>query len=86
MMRNLLRGQLAKNAIWMFLGQGVAFAVQGCYFILLARLLGADQYGILVGATAAVSLLSQYSTLGSGLVLVRRVSRHHADFQQYWAT
>ncbi len=68
----------------MFLGQGVSFAVQACYFILLARLLGADQYGIFVGAAAAVSLLSQYSTLGSGLVLVRQVSRHNSEFPQYW--
>jgi O-antigen/teichoic acid export membrane protein len=83
-MREQLRGRLAKNASWMFLGQGVSFAVQGCYFVLLARLLGADQYGIFVGAAAAVSLLSQYSTLGSGLVLVRQVSRHTDEFPQYW--
>jgi O-antigen/teichoic acid export membrane protein len=85
LMRNLLRSRLARNAGWMFLGQGVSIAVQACYFILLARLLGADQYGIFVGAAAAVSLLSQYSTLGSGLVLVRQVSRHNSEFPQYWA-
>ena len=83
-MRDQLRGKLAKNASWMFLGQGVSFVVQACYFVLLARLLGADQYGIFVGAAAAVSLLSQYSTLGSGLVLVRQVSRHPNEFPQYW--
>jgi O-antigen/teichoic acid export membrane protein len=83
-MREQLRGRLAKNAGWMFLGQGVSFAVQAVYFILLARLLGAGQYGIFVGATAAVSLLSQYSTLGSGLVLVRQVSRDKSEFPQYW--
>ena len=55
-MRDQLRSRLARNAGWMFLGQGVSFAVQACYFILLARLLGADQYGIFVGAAAAVSL------------------------------
>lgn len=84
LMRDQLRSRLAKNAGWMFLGQGVSFAVQACYFILLARLLGADEYGIFVGAAAAVSLLSQYSTLGSGLVLVRQVSRHNSEFPQYW--
>jgi O-antigen/teichoic acid export membrane protein len=80
----MMRSQLAKNASWMFLGQGVNFAVQACYFILLARLLGADQYGILVGATAAVALLSQYSLLGSGVVMLRQVSRHQSEFPQYW--
>src|ERR1700733_1597974 len=82
LMREQLRGRLAKNASWMFLGQGVSFVVQACYFVLLARLLGSDQYGSFVGAAAAVSLLSQYSTLGSGLVLVRQVSRVHSDFPQ----
>src|SRR5580700_9984404 len=83
-MRDQLRSRLARNAGWMFLGQGVSFAVQACYFVLLARLLGADQYGIFVGAAAAVSLLSQYSTLGSGLVLVRQVSRDNSEFPLYW--
>src|SRR6202167_3762403 len=84
LMHDLLRSRLAKNAAWMFLGQGVNLAVQSCYFILLARLLGADQYGILVGAAAAVSLLSQYSLLGSGVVMLRQVSRHRSEFPQYW--
>jgi O-antigen/teichoic acid export membrane protein len=84
LMRNLLPGRLAQNASWMFLGQGVSFAVQAGYFFLLARLLGASQYGVFVGAAAGVSLLSQYSTLGSGLVLVRQVSRHNSEFPQYW--
>src|ERR1700684_1271161 len=84
LIHDLLRSRLAKSAGWMFLGQGVNFAVQACYFILLARLLGANQYGILVGAAAAVSLLSQYSMLGSGVVMLRQVSRHRGDFPQYW--
>src|SRR5271156_3274880 len=84
LMRDLMRTRLAKNASWMFLGQGLNFAVQACYFILLARLLGANQYGILVGATAAVALLSQYSMLGSGVVMLRQVSRHRSEFPQYW--
>ncbi len=83
-MRNALKGQLAKNASWMFLGQGVSFAVQALYFILLARLLAANEYGIFVGAAAGVSLFSQYSTLGSGMVLVRQVSRDRTEFRQYW--
>ncbi len=68
----------------MLLGQGISFGAQAAYFILLARLLGARQYGVFVGAVAAVSLFSQYSTLGSGLVLVREVSRCHGAFSSYW--
>ena len=77
-------GTLARNAGWMFLGQGLTFFLQGAYFILLARLLGSQQYGIFVGAAAVVSLVSQYSTLGSGWVLLRHVSQDHRKFAEYW--
>lgn len=82
--RRQMGGRLAKNAAWMLLGQGISFVAQAGYFILLARLLGARQYGVFVGAVAAVSLFSQYSTLGSGLVLVREVSRCNHQFSRYW--
>jgi O-antigen/teichoic acid export membrane protein len=68
----------------MFLGQGMSFFVQAAYFILLARLLGSRQYGIFVGAFALVSIVSQYSTIGSGLVMLRHVSQDRSQFAQYW--
>ncbi len=58
--------------------------MQGLYFVLLARLLGTLQYGILAGAIALVSLVSQYSTMGSGLLLIRYVSPDHRHFRAYW--
>lgn len=84
-MRNPLAGSFAKNAGWMFVGRGLNYVVQAAYFILLARLLGAAPYGAFVGAVAAVSLLSQYSALGSGMILLREVSRDKKQFQQYWS-
>lgn len=78
------KGTLARNAGWMFLGQGLTFFVQAAYFILLARLLGSQQYGIFVGAIAAVSIASQYSSLGSGWVLLRHVSQDRRKFPEYW--
>ncbi len=77
-------GSLARNASWMFLGQGMSFFVQAAYFILLARLLGSQQYGVFVGAFALVSIASQYSTMGSGLVMLRHVSQDRAKFAEYW--
>jgi O-antigen/teichoic acid export membrane protein len=75
---------LLKNASWMFLGQGLSLFVQAAYFILLARLLGSQQYGVFVGAFALVSIVSQYSTMGSGLVMLRHVSQNRAKFPEYW--
>lgn len=78
------QGSLARNASWMFLGQGLSIVCQGAYFILLARLLGTVEYGIYAGAFAMVSILSVYSSLGSGFVLLRHVSPDHRKFSAYW--
>jgi O-antigen/teichoic acid export membrane protein len=75
---------LVQNAAWLFAGQGLSFVVQGLYFIVLARLLGTTQYGLLSGAVALVAVVSQYSTLGSGLIFLRYVSPDHSRFRIYW--
>jgi len=75
---------LARNAAWLFAGQGLSFVVQGLYFIVLARLLGTTQYGLLAGVVALVAVVSQYSPLGSGLLFLRHVSPDHSRFREYW--
>jgi len=68
----------------MLLGQGLSVVCQGAYYILLARLLGSTEYGIYVGAAALVSILSQYSPLGSHSVFLRYVSPEPSNFAPYW--
>jgi O-antigen/teichoic acid export membrane protein len=75
---------MAKNSIWIFAGQGLSLIAQAVYFIVIARLLGTFQYGLFVGAAASVSIVSQYSSLGSGLLFLRHVSPDHSRFPQYW--
>jgi O-antigen/teichoic acid export membrane protein len=75
---------LVQNAAWLFAGQGFSFIAQGFYFIVLARLLGATQYGLLAGAVALVAVVSQYSSLGSGIVFLRYVSPDPSRFRIYW--
>ncbi len=82
--RTLTSSSLARNAGWLFAGQGLSFAVQGVYFVVLARLLGTTQYGILAAAFALVSIVSQYSPMGSGLLFLRYVSPDHSRFRDYW--
>jgi len=82
--RKIKDSTLARNAGWMFAGQGLSFAVQGLYFVVLARLLGTAQYGVLAAAIALVSIVSQYSTMGSGLLFLRYVSPDHSRFREYW--
>jgi O-antigen/teichoic acid export membrane protein len=75
---------LAQNAGWVFLGQGTSIICYGVYFILLARLLGATEYGIYAGAVAMVTILGQYSSFGSHSVFLRHVSPNRGNFARYW--
>jgi len=78
------KSALLRNAGWLFAGQGLSFVAQAVYFIVLARLLGTTQYGLLAGAVALVAVVSQYSSLGSGLLFLRYVSPDHGRFREYW--
>src|ERR1700679_1286888 len=81
--KRLRKSTLARNAAWMFAGQGFSFVIQALYFVFLARLLNTTQYGVLAGAVALVAVVSQYSTMGSGLILLRYVSQDQERFSEY---
>jgi O-antigen/teichoic acid export membrane protein len=68
----------------MLFGRGLSVLCQAAYLIVLARLLGNNEYGIYVGALATVSILSQYSSIGSSFVLLRYVSLDTDNFSRYW--
>jgi O-antigen/teichoic acid export membrane protein len=82
---NRLRSsQLARNISWLVAGQGAGVMLQAGYFIVLARLLGRTEYGIYVGAVALVSIVSQYSSMGAGILFLRYVSQDARKFPFYW--
>ena len=82
--RRIKGSTLARNAAWMFAGQGLSLVVQGLSFVILARLLGSGQYGVLAAAYALISMVSQYSAMGSGTLFMRYVSQDHSRFREYW--
>jgi O-antigen/teichoic acid export membrane protein len=83
-LRKIQNSALARNAGWVFIGQGLGFLLQAIYFVLLARLLGTKEYGIYAGAFALASMPSAYSTLGTGTLLIRYVSSDHKLLPLYW--
>jgi O-antigen/teichoic acid export membrane protein len=83
-LKRILGSRLVRNTGWMFLGQGLGYGLKIAYFIVIARLLGVLQYGIVVGAFALVNLVANYSRLGMGTVLLRYVSPNHGRFAEYW--
>jgi O-antigen/teichoic acid export membrane protein len=78
------KSKLARNAGWLFLGQGLSVVIQAIYFIALARLLGSLQYGVLSGAVALVAVVSQFSAMGSGTLIIQYVSPDHTRFRELW--
>ena len=77
---------LAHNTGWAFLGQALGIGLRGVYFVIIARLLGVVQYGIVVGAFALVNLVAEHSRVGTGTVLLRYVAPDHKRFHAYWGS
>jgi O-antigen/teichoic acid export membrane protein len=84
MVDSLRKSRLARNTVWMTLGQGLRLVIQALYFVLIARSLGAANYGAFVGVVALVGIVYPFATLGSGNLLVKNVSRDANLFGLYW--
>ena len=74
------RSVLARNTLWMFAGQGVRLFIQALYFTLIARSLGAANYGAFVAVAALIAVVYPFGSLGSGNLLIKDVSRNQATF------
>ncbi len=80
----LRESRLARNTGWMLLGQGLKLVIQALYFIVIARSLGASNYGAFVGVVGLVSVLFPFGTLGSGCLLIMNVARDRDQFRENW--
>lgn len=78
------RSVLARNTLWMFLGQGLRLVIQGGCFVVIARSLGASNYGAFIGAASLVAIFSPFATLGFGNLLIKNVVRDRSLFPRYW--
>lgn len=75
---------LRQSSLWMIGGQFAALATQAAYFILIGRALGSREYGAFVGVAALIGALSQFSSLGMEMILVRDISRDRRAFARVW--
>jgi O-antigen/teichoic acid export membrane protein len=78
------KSTVVRNTVWMLVGQGLRLVIQALYFTLIARSLGAGNYGAFVGVAALVGIVFPFSTLGSGALLVKNVARDKTLFARYW--
>ncbi|WP_166238564.1 oligosaccharide flippase family protein [Paenibacillus turpanensis] len=82
--KGIHKNELAKNTVWMLIGFGFRILIQAGYFVVLARMLGADGFGSFVGVAALVMIAAQFSGLGTGNLLVKNVARNPKAFEVYW--
>jgi O-antigen/teichoic acid export membrane protein len=75
---------LARNTAWIGVGQLIRVAAQAGYFVLIARALGARDYGEYVSVLALVAIVAPFATLGSGNLLIQEVSRAPETFRLQW--
>lgn len=77
-------GLLATNTLWLTAGYGLRTLIQAVYFILIARALGAQGYGVFAGTVALATVLASFSGWGAGFLLVKNVARQLKRFAAYW--
>jgi O-antigen/teichoic acid export membrane protein len=75
---------LRTNTFWAACGQVSSITLQTIYFILISRMLGSYEYGLFVGMYSLVAVLSPYSTLGFGMIMLRDASRDPARLARAW--
>src|SRR5579864_8643360 len=79
-----LANPLVRNTLWALSGSGMRLLIQAAYFIIIARCLGAGQYGGFIAATALTGVISPFVGLGCGALLIKNVSRDRRLFSEYW--
>ena len=80
----LFQKSLFRHTLWMLVAQGLSLVLQAAYFVMIARALGAEQYGAFVGAMAISAILAPFASFGSGNLLIKNVARNQTLFKDYW--
>ena len=81
---NLFQSALAKDTMWMLSSKLFNIVVQAVYFIIVARLLGTENYGSFIVIAAIASIVFPFVPLGSEHILVKNVSLDRSSFNTYW--
>lgn len=84
MLRTKIKSRLARNTLWMSMGQGLRLLIQAVYFTVIARALGVTNYGSFIGVAALVGILYPFGALGSGHLLIKEVARDRRRFPVAW--
>ena len=81
---NIFKSSLAKDTLWMLASKLFNIVMQAAYFIIVARLLGKDNYGSFIAITAVANLVFPFVPLGSEHLLIKNVSVDRTAFNTNW--
>ncbi|MBD1910726.1 MULTISPECIES: flippase [unclassified Leptolyngbya] len=80
----LSKKPMVQGTLWMLLARGIRIFIQAAYFVIIARALGAEQFGAFSGVLALVSIFTPFSSCGAENVMVMHVARNRSLFGTYW--
>lgn len=75
---------LFQDSFWMLFARLVSSVIQVIYFILLARMLGNEYYGLFEGTKSLWAMVFPFVGVGMSNVLIQNVTRDRDRFSQYW--
>ena len=79
-----IRQGLVKEAAWLLIAKLFNVFVQAAYFIIVARVLGPENYGSFIGVTALGSIVFPFVAFGTENVLLQKVAVKPSSFPIYW--
>ncbi|MEN9239039.1 MAG: lipopolysaccharide biosynthesis protein, partial [Thermostichus sp. DG_1_6_bins_120] len=68
-----------RQAAWLMVGNGLRLGLSGTYFIVLARLLGPESFGVFSAILACSNLAAPFGYFGQSELLIQRLSRQEGD-------
>lgn len=70
--------QRLRQAAWLMVGNGLRLGLSGAYFILLARLLGPEAFGVFSAILACSNLAAPFGYWGQSELLIQRLSNRRS--------
>ncbi|MGQ9836617.1 MAG: lipopolysaccharide biosynthesis protein [Cyanobacteriota bacterium] len=67
-----------RQAAWLMVGNGLRLVLSGAYFIVLARLLGPESFGVFSAILACSNLAAPFAYFGQSELLIQRFSQQAA--------
>lgn len=81
--KQVFQKQLFKDSFWMILFNIISSGIGFTYFVILARYLGAESYGIFVGVKSVWAIVFPFIGLGMSDILIQKVSRDASEFPRH---